>query len=184
MAFDAPLNVSFEDWAVAATRATPLVGVIIITWAACEATMNTQVMRKRQIEKPGTWPKLSHKFKERLNEWIRLCLIPSGATANVELVREDLLRLQTIRNNLAHNITAMWIDTSKELRVFCTFENKNYEAETKTFDYSNGADGAPLPISSVTYSGDGLLAAHNEMRKYLALIGSLEPPNALTVPRF
>lgn len=183
MAIVRPPSVSDSDWQAAAQRSAPLVGVIIITWAACESTMDTQVMRARQAKDAlDSWPKLSHKFRERLNEWIRLCLAPSGQPTKPDSFREDVLRLQTIRNNIAHNISAMWIDTANELRVFCIFDNKEYEAEDAAFDYSNGPHGAPWPIKAITYSGDELLAAHNEMRRILGIIGKVMPPGGLPFP--
>lgn len=184
MAFESPPSVPFEDWTKAAKRAVPVVGIIIITWGACEAHMNTQTHRVRMDQNPtGGWPRLSHKFKERLNEWIRLCLSTTTVCDDIEALRADMLRLQTIRNNLAHNIDAIWIDTSNELRIFCTVDNKEYEAEDAAFDYSQGLEHAPWPIKAITYAGDDLIAAHNEMRTYLKLIGSVQEPRGMPFPR-
>ncbi len=85
---------------------------------------------------------VSHKFKERLNEWIRLCLPPLMLEAQNEEYRQELLRLQEIRNDVAHNIQLVWLDPAGKLIA----KTRREDARYLYFEEHEDADGKEISL--------------------------------------
>ncbi len=190
-----PRNADIQQWHEAAQRAAPIVGAVILAWSAFELTMNEDVIAARlrnaaSGRRGAVKMNVPHKFRDRLNEWLRI--LPSVDRAHeVNAFREEAVRLADIRNNLAHNVQAMWIDKTNELRVFTTCDNKRYDREVEDWrqDGAEKGDEPPTLLTSGTYSGDDIVSAYNDIRAALGYAiqvrnerqqrGLIVEPNAL-----
>jgi len=106
--------------------------------------------------------KMPHKFRDRLNEWIR-GLAQIGRAKEGDAFRTEALRLADVRNNVAHNIHGMWIDLTDELRVFTSFPNKKYDQQFQAWT-ANPIGPAPSPLLAVTYGGRELADAYGQIQ--------------------
>jgi hypothetical protein len=116
----------------AADHAHPLIGHLILNWTFLDNLMTIMIHDARLLKystgqtdkKPNR--EVSHKFKERLNEWIRLCLPPLELEAKSEEYRREILHLQEIRNDVAHNIQLLWLDDAGKLVAKTRKENARF----------------------------------------------------------
>ena len=130
-----PASQEPEQLAAVTQRAAPIVGAIILVFGALESVMRSLILgvRMQKASRSNRWPhntKLSHKAREQLNEWIREVLPASGRQAEGGDFRERFMRVKHVRDNLAHNIEAMWIAHGGNLRILTIFvEQKLREPE-------------------------------------------------------
>lgn len=161
--------VDIPQWFDAAQRAAPLVGALVIIWSAFEIILEEDIRDNRWIACKGYTlpldPRLPHKFRDRLNEWIR-GLPEIGREGEGDAFRIEVMRLAQVRNNIAHNIHGMWIDTGNQLRFFTSFPNKNYDREWSAWT-AKPVGKSPDPLLAVTYSGDEIQAAYNDIQACL-----------------
>lgn len=116
-------------------------------WRASGTAMNSRVQ---------------HRLKDRLAEWIKRLDVVGRSTAG-DMFRTEARRLGHVRNNLAHNVQAMWIDTTNELRIFTTWTNKDFEKEYARWE-KRPIGAPPLPLATATYSGADIEAAYNDIQ--------------------
>lgn len=110
-------------WEMARQRARPAIGHLILNWALIDTAMIDTIYKCRvarvaadgfdSLDQP-----ISHKFAARLNEWIRLALPIAGRT-NGDTLRKEALRLQAIRDDVAHNAEMIWLADDGDFVIRC-----------------------------------------------------------------
>jgi hypothetical protein len=120
-------------WDAARQRAAPIVGHIILNWTALDTGLVETIQMARMLswvaqKAPPPNREVSHKFRERLNEWIRLALPPLGRQSEGDALRTEVLRLQAIRDDVAHNIRTMWLDDSGDVVAMVFKENTRFSS--------------------------------------------------------
>jgi DNA-binding TFAR19-related protein (PDSD5 family) len=173
-----------------ANRAAPIVGVIILSFGALESIMRSMLigLRMQKSSRADRWPpdtKLSHQARERVNEWIKNVLPVAGLEAEGDRFRERFTDVKHVRDNLAHNIEAMWIDEAGKLRVLTIFDNKQYEREHQQWWANLGKRNVgrpPMPIGYAAYSDDDLIAHYDEIRALIKFVSEAQQAPGLPIP--
>ncbi|HVI78885.1 MAG TPA: hypothetical protein VM715_12135 [Candidatus Acidoferrum sp.] len=121
-----------EERKLAELRAAPLIGKLILSWTELERDMNRAILNGRNIKEWKHPPdrKLS-RFQDNLNEWIKLFL-GSHENEKAKEIRAETKRLQQIRNDIAHNIWMVRLDTTLGVAINIVQENwKFWEEEAQ-----------------------------------------------------
>src|SRR5689334_8036468 len=103
-------------------RAALLIGTVILAWTDVERDLNRQIRSGRTFATRGLADrKLSHKFRENLNEWLRLHVTGDDHERRRSEIRDEATALHKIRSDLAHNI---WVINTEEpeLRILIVQE--------------------------------------------------------------
>jgi len=118
-----------DEFSLAPQVAKPIIGAVILAWTGLERDMNrfilTERMKRKFVHPPER--KLSHRFRENLKEWITLFL--GGGGKEAEFIRTEARLLQIIRNDIAHNIWTLRLDTQLGLAVNVVQENDRFWQE-------------------------------------------------------
>ncbi len=100
-------------WEAAGHRAAPAIGYLVVSWSQIDNAVVDAIYKSRIAHRLRNGLKVlsdpvSHKFRERLNEWIRLALPAANMISSADGLRQEAMRLQAIRDDIAHNIEIVW----------------------------------------------------------------------------
>jgi hypothetical protein len=109
-------------WEVARRRAIPAIGHLVLNWAVLDSGMTDTIYKCRMARMTddgfdALMKPISPGFRDRLNEWIRLALPMAGQAYQGDNIRTETLRLQSIRDDIVHNVQMIWLAENGEFVI-------------------------------------------------------------------
>jgi hypothetical protein len=127
-----------EERKLAELRAAPLIGKLILSWTELERDMNRAILNGRNIKEWKHPPdRKLNRFQDNLNEWTKLFL-RSHDNEKAKELRAEIKRLQQIRNDIAHNIWMVRLDTTLGVVINIVQENWKFWEEEAHGVSANG----------------------------------------------